>query len=153
MPNQLACIAAAFALSLSSASTAARDDKCVESLQASLQGLAGSPESAWRFVILEEPASGHFIQFGWWGSIEVDLPFVALDLEQQARAARTFDELGSGMPLIDRGPEDVEAEPMHVFRHDFGQDTAAAAVFGCTALRSIYQIDKDLPLEITSGGD
>lgn len=157
MPPQLAFIAALFALPLSPAGAAAPYDEgqssCAESLEASLQGLVGLPESTWRFVILEEPASGSFIQFGWWGSVVVDLPIVALNLEQQALAARVFEKLGSANPLIDPGPPDAEAEPMQVLRHDFGRDTAAASRFGCNALRSIYKIAEDLPLEITTGGD
>lgn len=157
MPCQPARIAAILALSLSCASAAAQDDKgrfpCAERLQARLQELVDLPESAWRYVILEEPEKGSFIQFGWWGGVVVDLPIVALDAEQEARATQMFDQLGAATPLLDRGPDGAATAPQRVFQHDFGRDAAAAARFGCAALRSIYLIADDLPLEIMLGGD
>lgn len=156
MARQLAGIVALLALLLSGASAAVAEktpSTCTARLQENLQGMVGLPESSWRFVILEESETGSYIQFAWWGSVVVDLPLVALDVEQQARAAQVFDKLGAGTPLIDPGPDDAAAEPTQTFQHDFGRDVAEAARFGCTALRSIYQLAEDLPLDIKVGGD
>lgn len=126
---------------------------CAQSLEAKLKKLVDLPESLWRFVVLQAPEGEHFIQFAWWGGVVVDLPTVALDVEQQARAGRVFDQVGAGTPVPLRGPDGATMDDLQTFQHDFGRDTAAAAQFGCDALRSIYPVADDVQLEVIMGGD
>lgn len=155
LPHRIVASVMLIAVGTGTAGAQATDQSssCAQQLESGLQKLIDLPASQWRFVVLDEPQSGHFIQYAWWGGVTVDLPLAALDAEQQARAAQEFERFGAGTPILERGPDGSESESTKTFQHDFGRDTAAAARFGCEALRRVYLIDASLLLQVNIGGD
>lgn len=125
---------------------------CTQQLQAGLGQLVDLPETAWRFVVLEQAGTEHFIQYAWWGGVVVDLPLAALDAPQLARATAEFTTLGAGTPEQVQEP-DGSLSDARTFQFDFGRDVVAAARFGCAALPRIYALPDDTPLKVTVGGD
>jgi hypothetical protein len=90
------------------------------------------------FVIVEEAASGRFVQFAGSASegIEIDLPAVTLSTEEYDRATELFAALG-----VPPGPEG--------FRMELKPDAEHAARLAVRVLREVFEVAESAELNVT----
>src|SRR2546429_8846705 len=80
-------------------------------------------------VLIEEPRSQKFVQFGPGRTLTLDVPCVALTRAEAERASRFFAALGEKCPIEydARDPSTGRIRHGAAFNHDFGGDARAAA--------------------------
>jgi hypothetical protein len=101
-------------------------------------------------VLIEEPRSRKYVQFGPGWSLEMDVPHVTLSKEEADRAYDFFAELGDKY-LIEydaRDPETGKVCHGATFNHDFGQDAQAAARAAASFFENVYLFPPDVELSI-----
>ena len=87
------------------------------------------------FVIIEDKATSHFVQFGGGGSFVIDLPLVALSDIEKGRAADVFGGLGVDAPEGDPGG-------FQFYQCDLGKDPEKAATTALRIFAEVYQQDR-----------
>lgn len=102
------------------------------------------------FVLIEEPQSQKFVQFGKGRLLCLDVPCVALAGAEADRASRFFNELGEQYPTEYHDPDPQTGQTHHgaTFRHDFGQDARAAAKAAIAFFVDVYALPPDVELSI-----
>lgn len=112
------------------------------------------PDRDDRFVVIEHAASGKFVQF----EIEhdelvVDLPVIALDEAERARAAAVFASVGVDAPIEYRYQNEESGPELTIttYRLGFGSDPEAAADFVARIVREVYLLPSLDALVVTEG--
>jgi len=102
------------------------------------------------FVIIEEPESGKFVQFGGAPGLWLDLPCAALDEEEADRAYKVFNELGVEAPCEYHASDSKAGMVRHgaSFRLNLGDNVRAATSTALAILRLVYLIPEDTALSI-----
>jgi hypothetical protein len=112
----------------------------VERIRAALVALMENYQEKGSIVIIEEPKSLKFVQFGPGWELIMDVPFVALTKEEADRAYSFFAELGEESPN-EYDAFDPKAKVVRhgaTFNHDFNLDTQAAAVAAVSFFKNVY---------------
>jgi hypothetical protein len=101
-------------------------------------------------VIVEEPQSEKFVQFGHGSSLEMDVPHVVLNKEESDRAHDFYAKLGDNYLKEYHAPDPRTGKVRHgaTFNYDFGQDARAAAKAGAAFFREVYLFPPDVKLRI-----
>jgi hypothetical protein len=102
------------------------------------------------FVLIEEPQSGKFVQFGKGRCLEMDVPCVELNGVEADRAHLFFQELGEASPREYHAPDPKTGEIHHgtTFNHDFGRDVTAAAKAAVALFVEVFGLPPDVELSI-----
>lgn len=112
------------------------------------------PDRQDRFLVIEHPATGKFLQFEFDGSdLVIDLPVVALDAAEQQRAAAVFGSVGVDAPT-DYAYSNEESGPtlrILTWRRAFGTDARAAAALAERIAREVFLLPADESLVVTQG--
>jgi hypothetical protein len=103
------------------------------------------------FVIIEEPHSGKFVQFGRGPVLRLDLPCAALQPDEAERASALFAELGVEGPTEYDAPDPTAGCLRHgaSFQANFGEDIEAAARAAGLVLARVFLLPPDTRLSIT----
>jgi hypothetical protein len=103
------------------------------------------------FVIIEEPRSGKFVQFGRGPVLRLDLPCAALTPDEAERASELFDGLGVEGPTEYDAPDPTAGRLRHgaSFQVNFGEDIEAAARTAGLVLTRVFLLPSDAGLAIT----
>ncbi len=101
------------------------------------------------FVIIEEPLSGKFVQFG--GSKDeplwLDLPSQTLSPDEMTRAKAVFAEFGYAGAEVDHDPAGQDTN----FIVKFGTDVDKATELAVAVLHRVYKFGDDTKLKLTEG--
>jgi hypothetical protein len=105
-----------------------------------LVALLDNYEETGSVVLIEEPKSHKFIQFGPGSSLEIDVPHVVLTSEEAARAYGFFARLGDNYLIEYDAPDPRTGEIHHgaTFNHKFGKDARKAAEVAVSFFREVY---------------
>jgi hypothetical protein len=107
-----------------------------------------------RFVIVEHAASGKFVQFEIeHDEIVIDLPVIALDEAERARAATVFASVDVDAPVEYRYQNEESGPELTImtYRLGFGTDPEAAADFAARIVREVYLLPSHDGLVVTEG--
>lgn len=101
-------------------------------------------------VLVEEPRSQKFVQFGPGSSLEIDVPHMALNNEEAERAYDFFARLGGDYLMEYDAPNPQTGKVAHgaTFNHDFAQDARAAAKAGVAFFQEVYLLPPDVELRV-----
>jgi hypothetical protein len=101
-------------------------------------------------VLVEEPLSRKFVQFGPGWSLIMDVPHVALSNDEAERAYRFFGRLGTDCLVEYDAPDPQTLQLNHgaTFNYDFGQDAPAAAQAATLFFQEVYLLPPHLKLRI-----
>jgi hypothetical protein len=127
------------------ASRKAVEGRISEALLALLQqGEEGS------FVLIEEPRSEKFVQFGMGRVLRMDVPAVGLTAGEVKRASDFFESLGEDRPYEYHTADPRTGQETHglAFQHDFGDDTRAAAKAALSFFEEVYRFPRDVVLTL-----
>jgi len=94
------------------------------------------------FVIIEDPISEKFVQFGQGPVLLMDLPFAELTDAEKERARHFF--IGIGEPSAGN-------QGIPVFEHDFGNDSSAAVEAVVSLFQSVFRLPSETHLKVTRG--
>lgn len=123
-------------------------------IQRAVDDFVALPDRHERFIIIEHPESGKFVQFEFdAGELVIDLPVVALDEVERGRAAVVFASVGVDAPT-EYGYRNEEAGPdltITTWRRAFGSDARAAGGFAQRILREVYLLPAEAALVVTEG--
>ena len=99
-------------------------------------------------VIIYEPQSRKFVQFGPGWTLIMDVPCVALSRDEADRASRFFANLGVKFPIEYDAPNPKTGRVAHgaTFNADFEKDARAAAQATVGFFREVYLMAGDLKL-------
>jgi hypothetical protein len=102
------------------------------------------------FVLIEEPRSEKFVQFGKGRYLGMDVPCVALSSAEADRASQFFNELGEAYPREYHDPDPKTGRIHHgaTFHHDFGRDARAASRAAIAFFVNVYGFPADVELSI-----
>ena len=102
------------------------------------------------FVIVEDPRSKKFVQFGKGRLLGMDVPCAALSSAEADRASRFFNELGEEYPREYHAPDPKTGRIRHgaTFCHDFGRDAKAASHAAVALFVYVYGFPADVELSI-----
>jgi hypothetical protein len=102
------------------------------------------------FVLIEQPQSGKFVQFGKGPCLCMDVPCVELDGPEADRAYQFFQRLGEDYPREYDAPDPKTGQVRHgaTFYHDFGQDAKAATTAVIELFTRVFQLTGDIELLI-----
>jgi hypothetical protein len=102
------------------------------------------------FVLIEEPRTQKYVQFGKGPRLTMDMPLVALTFEEADRASRFFRELGVPCPREYHDPDSSTGRVNHgaAFVHDFGRDCQAAAAWAMEFFETVYGFSEGVELKI-----
>jgi hypothetical protein len=118
----------------------------VERIQTALVALMENyDKEAGSVVIIEEPKSRKFVQFGPGWELIMDVPFVALTNEEADRAYSFFADFGEEPPHEYNAP-DPQAEVVRhgaTFNVDFDLDAHAAAAAAVSFFEKVYLLPPD----------
>jgi hypothetical protein len=92
-------------------------------------------------VLIEEPNTGKFIQFGTGPKLVMDVPCVGLTNQEADRASEFFREFGEHYPREYDAPDPKTKKTHHgaTFEHDFGKDARGAAQAAIRFFGNVYQ--------------
>jgi hypothetical protein len=101
-------------------------------------------------VLVEEPQSQKFVQFGPGWTLEMDVPHVALNDEEADRAYAFFAKLGKDFLKEYDAPDPKTKKVRHgaTFNHDFHQDARAAARAAALFFEEVYLLPRHVNLRI-----
>lgn len=101
-------------------------------------------------VLIEEPQSEKFIQFGPGSTLEIDVPHITLSDEEADGAYRFFQKLSDEYLMEYDAPDPIERVVRHgaTFNHDFGRDAKLATKTAIALFQQVFQIRPDAPLRI-----
>lgn len=101
-------------------------------------------------VLIEEPRSGKFVQFGRGRKIVMDVPCVGLSSHEADRASAFFRELGEDYPLEYHAPDPANGKTHHgaTFNHDFGDNAREAAKAATLFFEKVYRFSPAVELSI-----
>lgn len=101
-------------------------------------------------VLIEEPRSKKFVQFGPGRKIVMDVPCIGLTSQEADRASAFFRELGEDYPLEYHAPDPATGKTHHgaSFSHDFGDDAREAARTALLFFESVFQFSSDVTLSV-----
>ena len=94
-----------------------------------------------RFVVIEDPASGKFMQFDMQHrQLMLDLPLLALSPEESTRASKLFASIGLDRPVIDVSTDPVtgQVQKTTTWRLGLGDDVEKAVALAERILREVY---------------
>jgi hypothetical protein len=102
------------------------------------------------FLVIEEPLSQKFVQFGKGRCLGMDVPLVNLSREEADDASRFFEKLGEECPREYHAPDPKSGKVRHgaTFHHDFGEDADLAARAAFSFFRDVYRFPPEVPLSI-----
>jgi hypothetical protein len=102
------------------------------------------------FVLIEEPRSEKFVQFGMGRVLCMDVPCVGLTAGEVKRASAFFDWLDEEGPYEYHAADPKTGQEVHglAFRHDFGDDTRAAAKAALSFFEEVYRFPRDVVLTL-----
>ena len=108
---------------------------------------AGKPDS---FVIIQEPRTQKYVQFGRGRALIMDMPFIGLTADEAERAAQFFGKLGVEYPLEYEAPETNTGRIQHsaTYRYNFGHDASAATQAAVTFFETVYLLPADFTVAI-----
>ncbi len=143
-------VAAAFSLWFQNASHRDNSDLIREALSLLLQHPAGS------YLIIEEPATGKFVQFS--GSTEeplfFDLPQQTLSQDEFEKARDLFSELGYPGPEtfeLFESSDGPSAGSQTSFLVTFGDDIEKATELAIAVFESVFEMNSAVQLKLTNG--
>jgi GrpB-like predicted nucleotidyltransferase (UPF0157 family) len=123
-------------------------------IQRAVDAFIALPDRQDRFIVVEHPASGKFLQFEFEGSdLVIDLPVIALSEAEQRRALLVFASVGVDAPTEYSYRNEVSG-PLQVittWRCTFGTDARAAAGLAERIVREVYLLPADEALVVTEG--
>ena len=101
-------------------------------------------------VLVEEPKTERFIQFGPGTSLEMDVPDKTLNAKEFERARCFFANLGDGCLMEYDAPNSETGEVSHgaTFNYDFGQDAKAAAKTAIAFFDQVYRVPPNVRLRV-----
>jgi len=107
------------------------------------------------FVLIEEPKSGKFVQFGKGRRLCMDVPCVELNGAETDRAYQFFRKLGEEHPREYDAPDPNTGQVRHgaAFYHDFGHDAQAAAAAALALFLRVFGRAPDVELSIVESED
>lgn len=123
-------------------------------IQRAVDAFVALPDRQDRFIVIEHPATGKFVQFEFdAGDIVIDLPVVALDEAEQERAAAVFASVGVDAPTQYEYSNEESGPTLTIttWRRAFGTDTRAAAGLAERIVREVYLLPVDDALLVTQG--
>ena len=93
------------------------------------------------YVLIEEPKTGKFVQFGSGPKLILDVPCIALTSQEADRASEFFREFGENSPREYDAPDPKTKKTNHgaTFEHDFGKDARGAAQAAIRFFVIVYQ--------------
>lgn len=102
------------------------------------------------YVIIEEPQSEKFVQFGKGACLCMDVPCGSLSAEEADRASRFFKNLGEECPREYDAPNPKTKKIKHgaTFSHDFGHDAEAATQAAITFFAEVYGFPAGIELSV-----
>jgi hypothetical protein len=102
------------------------------------------------FVLIEEPQSGKFVQFGKGRCLGMDVPCVELNSAEADRAYQFFQKLGEEYPREYDAPNPRTGQVRHgaTFYHDFGRDAKGAATAAVMLFMDVFGFPPDVELSI-----
>jgi hypothetical protein len=102
------------------------------------------------FVVIEDPRSKKFVQFGPGRRLVMDVPCVGLTGDEADRASEFFRQLGVDYPREYHAPDKKAGRTHHgaSFAHDFGNDARTAARAAVAFFETVYQLPAGLELSI-----
>lgn len=121
-------------------------------IRGALERLVRHPDSEQRFIVIEEAASGKFIQFDMQDrQLMLDLPLLALTPEESTRATKLFASMGLAQPAIDLSthPASGQVQKTTTWRLGLGDDVDKAATLAERILREVYGLPAHAALAIT----
>jgi|APFre7841882724_1041349.scaffolds.fasta_scaffold28187_1 GrpB-like predicted nucleotidyltransferase (UPF0157 family) len=123
-------------------------------IQRAVEAFVALPDRQDRFIVIEHPANGKYVQFEFDGSdLVIDLPVIALDEAEQQRASAVFASVGIDVPTeySYRNEESGPKLEIRTWRRAFGMDARAAAGFAERIVREVYLLPTDASLVVTEG--
>lgn len=123
-------------------------------IQRAVDAFVALPDRQERFIVIEHPATGKFVQFEFdAGDLVIDLPVVALDEAEQARAAIVFASVGVAAPAHYGYRNEASGPTMTIttWRQAFGTDARAAASLAERIIREVFLLPDDTALVVTEG--
>ena len=101
-------------------------------------------------VLIEEPTSGKFVQFGAGRQLVMDVPCVGLTSQEADRASEFFRHFGEDYPreYHARDPQTKRTNHGASFAHDFGTDARGAAQAAIAFFGAVYQFAPGTMLEV-----
>jgi hypothetical protein len=102
------------------------------------------------FVLIQEPKSEKFVQFGKGRCICMDVPFVELSNSEAERAYPFFQKLGEEYPREYNAPDPKSGKVHHgaTFYHEFGTDVRAATSAAMRLFVDVFGFPPDVELSI-----
>jgi len=102
------------------------------------------------FVLIQEPRSEKFVQFGKGRCLGMDVPFVELSSEEADRAYQFFQRFGEEYPREYDAPDPRTGQVRHgaTFYHDFGKNVRAAASAAIQFFVDVCGFPQDVELAI-----
>ncbi len=107
------------------------------------------------FVLIEEPQSGKFVQFGKGRRLCMDVPCVELNSAESDRAYQFFQKLGGEHPREYDAPDPKTGQVRHgaAFYHDFGHDAGAAATAALALFVKVFGLAPNVDFSIVEFED
>ncbi len=115
-------------------------------IKAALDRILAHPARDERFVVVDDPDSGKFVQFDMRNDeIAIDLPVVALSAAERERATTLFASAGVSGPrtVTDQQPDGREW-PLATFQLGFGGDSARAAEFATRVMQEVFLLPRGM---------
>jgi hypothetical protein len=102
------------------------------------------------FVLVEEPQTKKFVQFGIGRVLTLDVPCVALTADEADRAATFFRQLGEDGPREYEAPSPRTGRAQHgaAYYHDFLGDARAAARAAVSFFETVYLLPPGTKLSV-----
>jgi hypothetical protein len=101
-------------------------------------------------VLIEERASGKYVQFGTGRKLVMDVPCIGLTSREADRASEFFRDLGENYPREYHAPDPQTRKTHHgaTFSHDFGNDARGAAKATVSFFEKVYQFAPETKISI-----
>lgn len=123
-------------------------------IQRAVDAFVALPDRQDRFIIIEHPATGKFVQFEFdAGDLVIDLPVVALSETEQQRASVVFASVGVDGPTQYEYSNEESGPTLTIttWRRAFGTDARAAAGLAERIVREVYLLPVEASLVVTQG--